>query len=101
MAQRPIAQKGDVCPLHRTDVSKVCHRCPLYTQLRGADPQTGKDVDQWMCALASLPMLLVGVMQKEDQTGTAVESFRNEVVKGNEDFSRTLAAVAGPPLLKR
>lgn len=83
MAQVPIADKGLICPLHKVDVSKVCHRCPWWTQVRGKNPQSEAVVDQWACAISFLPMLLVENSQQQRQTGAAVESFRNEVVALN------------------
>lgn len=83
MTQIPHASKGLICPLHKQDMSKVCHRCPLWTQVRGKNPQSGDDVDHWNCAIAWLPMMLVENSQMQRQTGAAVESFRNEMVKAN------------------
>lgn len=80
---KPHAAKGEICPLHRRDVSKVCHTCPLWGHIRGQDPNTGAAVDEWRCALAWLPPLLIEVAQQSRQTGAAVESFRNEMVKLN------------------
>jgi hypothetical protein len=82
MAQIPPAEKGTVCPLHRVDVSKVCHKCPWWTQIRGTNPNSGEPVDRWQCAIAWLPMLLIENTQMQHQTGAAVESFRNGMVAG-------------------
>jgi hypothetical protein len=80
--QTPHADKGKICPLHRVDMSRVCHKCPLWVQLRGKNPQGG-DIDHWGCSLAWLPVLLVENAQQSRQTGAAVESFRNEMVQAN------------------
>lgn len=48
------------------------------------NPNTGEDLDEWDCAVAWMPMMAIEVAQKSNQTGAAVESFRNEVVKANE-----------------
>jgi hypothetical protein len=71
------------CPV---DGFKPCRQldCGWFTQLRGADPQTGEPVDKWGCAVAWLPMLLIEGAQQSRQTGAAVESFRNEMVAANE-----------------
>ncbi len=42
------------------------------------------DVDEWGCSVAWMPMLLVENSQQQRSTGAAVESFRNESVKGNQ-----------------
>jgi hypothetical protein len=88
--QRPLADKGLICPLHKQDMSKVCHKCPLWVQLRGKHPQTGEDFDHWNCSLAWLPVLLIENSQMSRQTGAAVESFRNEMVKANDRSSQLL-----------
>lgn len=79
MTAKPQADKGLICPLHRKDVSKVCHTCAWYEQVRGHHPQTGEPVDKWACAISLLPMLTIENSQMQRQTGAAVESFRNEV----------------------
>ena len=81
MNEIPHAKKGLICPLHRKDMSKVCHVCPLWIQIRGKDPNTGDSKDQWNCSLAWLPMLLIENSQVNRGTGAAIESFRNEAVK--------------------
>lgn len=80
----PHAIKGFMCPLHKKDMSTVCHKCPLWIQVKGTDPQTGQEVDQWNCSLAWLPKLLIENSQMSRQTGAAVESFRNEMVHLNQ-----------------
>ena len=94
MTQIPHANKGLICPLHKVDMSKVCHRCPLWTSIRGAHPQTGQQVDKWDCSLALLPMLLIEGAQMSRQTGAAVESLRNEAVK-SADANRAVAVATG------
>lgn len=84
MVKLPRADEGYICPFNQRDTSEVCHKCPMWTQVRGTNPQTGAEVDDWRCALAWLPMLLIENAQQSRQTGAAVESFRNEMVKGNE-----------------
>lgn len=81
MTQIPRGPDALVCPLHRTKMSKVCHTCPLWVQLRGKNSNTGAEVDQWNCSLATLPMLLVENAQQARQAGAATENMRNEIVK--------------------
>jgi len=49
------------------------------------NPNTGEDVDHWGCAITWMPMLTIENSQQQRQTGSAVESFRNEVVKSNAE----------------
>lgn len=90
--QVPHAEPGSICPLHRKDVSKVCHKCPWWTRLQGMHPQSGEMVDNWGCAISLLPILLVENSQMQRQTGAAVESFRNSVV---ETAQRRISARIG------
>lgn len=60
-------------------------QCAWFTQLRGTHPQTGKEIDEWMCAVASLPMLQIEVAKQARSGAAATESFRNEVVKRADD----------------
>jgi hypothetical protein len=78
----PEKDDGLLCPLLREPCIKA--RCHFWTHLMGKNPQTGKDIDQFGCAISWLPILLIEVAQKENQTGAAVESFRNEMVKVGE-----------------
>lgn len=85
-------KSGNYCPL----VKKECLglQCAWFTQVRGNDPNTGKDVDEWACAIAWLPVLLIENSQQQRSTGAAVESFRNEMVNANEKSQQILLAAA-------
>jgi len=67
-------------------------KCAWFVQMRGAHPQTGEDVDEWGCAVAWLPVLLIENAQQQRQTGAAVESFRNEMVQANNASQEVLLA---------
>jgi hypothetical protein len=69
---------GTYCPLVKEDCLQM--RCAWFTQLRGRDANTGKDVDEWACAVAWLPMLLIENAQQGRSAAAAVESMRNENV---------------------
>jgi hypothetical protein len=73
---------GTYCPLIKKDCIGLT--CSWFTQVRGHNPNTGKDVDEWACAIAWLPILLIENSQQQRSTGAAIESFRNEVVNTNE-----------------
>ncbi|MBR0940966.1 MULTISPECIES: hypothetical protein [Bradyrhizobium] len=82
MVKIPHADEGGICPLQREDMSKVCHKCPWWTLVRGKNPQSEEMIDDWRCAVALLPMLLVENAQMQRQTGAVMETFRNDVVSG-------------------
>lgn len=78
--QVPLGPKGRICPFHQRSMHKVCHKCPLWTLVRGSNPQTGKEVDQWDCGLAHIPMLLIETSKTTRGVQAATESFRNAMV---------------------
>jgi hypothetical protein len=86
-------EQGTFCPLIKEDC--VQFKCAWFTQLRGTNPNTGKEVDEWGCAISWMPMLMIENSQQQRQTGAAVESFRNEMVKANEIGQQVLLAAAG------
>lgn len=93
--QKPIADKGMDCPLWQKDMSKVCHKCPGWTVLRGMNPNTGEEVDEWGCSLFQwLPPLLVENSQQSRQLGAAIESLRNEQVRISENMMKAAAIAA-------
>jgi len=84
------------CPL---DGFKPCRQlaCAWFMKIRGKDPQSEKEIDEWGCSMAWLPILMIENSQQQRSTGAAVESFRNEMVKANEVGQRALLAAAGVP----
>jgi hypothetical protein len=91
-AATPRATKGLTCPLHKKDMSLVCHKCPWWTYIRGKHPQSDENIDRWNCAIGFLPMLLIENTQVQFGTGAAIESMRNESVISLRDLG---AAVQG------
>lgn len=77
------------CPLNGFEKCKTTG-CAWFIQVRGMNKNTGEDVDEWGCAVAWLPVLLIENASQSRQTGATVESFRNEMVKGNEAFSQLI-----------
>ncbi len=63
--------------------------CPKWIQIQGHNPNTGEEMNEWKCADAWMPLLLVENSQMQRQTGAAVESFRNEMVKQNNQLLGT------------
>jgi hypothetical protein len=83
---------GTYCPLIKKDCMGI--KCSWFTQMRGTNPNTGKDVDEWGCAITWLPVLLVENAQQSRQAGAAIESFRNEMVSANQSNQAMLMASA-------
>lgn len=89
---------GKFCPLIQKDCIGL--ECSWFTQIRGMNPNTGQPVDEWGCAVAWLPVLLVENSQQQRQTGAAVESFRNEMVKQGEQANRFLISATSNNLIQ-
>jgi|TARA_R100001463_G_scaffold52581_1_gene103400 hypothetical protein len=72
----------DNCPL---DNFNPCRKfeCGWFIQIRGKHPQTGEEIDEYGCAMAMMPMLMIENSRQTSQAGSAIESFRNEMVKQN------------------
>jgi hypothetical protein len=86
------------CPM---DGFKPCRqlKCAWFIQVRGFNANTGKEMDEWGCAVSWLPTLVIDNSNLQRQTGAAVESFRNEMVKANETNQQVLIAAANPTRL--
>lgn len=74
--------QGTYCPLVQGPCKKL--ECVFFTKLSGQNPNTGQPIEEWNCAIAWIPFLLIENSQMQRATGAAVESFRNEMVKGQE-----------------
>ena len=79
------------CPL---DGFKPCRQldCAWFIKIRGQNPNTGEDIDDYGCSIAWMPVLMIENSQQQRQTGAAVESFRNEMVRSNEVSQQVLMA---------
>lgn len=81
------------CPLNGFEPCKQLE-CAWFTQIRGTNSNTGQEVDDWGCAIAWMPILMIENSGQQRQTGAAVESFRNEMVRANETSTKILLATA-------
>lgn len=79
------------CPLNGFQPCRELE-CAWFLKIQGANPNTGEQVDEWGCSMAWLPILMIENSQQQRQTGAAVESFRNEMVKANDTSQQVLLA---------
>lgn len=81
------------CPL---DSFNPCRQmdCAWFIKVVGKNPNTGQEIDDWGCSMAWLPILTIENSLQQRQTGAAVESFRNEMVRANEASHQILLATA-------
>lgn len=85
-------KNGTFCPLIKKDCVQL--KCAWFTCLRGTNPNTGQEIDEWMCAVSALPMLQIEVAKETRQGAAATESFRNEMVKANNENGLVAALVS-------
>lgn len=69
--------------------------CRFWVTVFGKDPQTGKEINNGDCAMAWTPILLIENSKVNRETGSAIESFRNEMVKANDLNTRVLLTASG------
>lgn len=81
------------CPLNGFSPCKQLE-CAWFLQIQGTNPNTGQEINEWGCAMSWLPILMIENSQQQRQTGAAVESFRNEMVKANEASQQILLHAA-------
>lgn len=71
-------EPGKFCPLIKGDCIEL--KCTFYTHVRGSDPQSGREVDEFACAIAWIPILLINTAKEVREGAAATESMRNEMV---------------------
>jgi hypothetical protein len=85
-------KRKNICPLLKKECTGL--DCAWFVKVEGYDMNTGNRVDEWNCTVALLPMLLIENSGMQRQTGAAVESFRNEMVKSTEVSQKLFIAAA-------
>ena len=65
--------------------------CAWFTKLVGKDPQSEKEIDEWRCAIAWLPIMQVEIAQTNRGQTDAICSMRDETIK-RQDIFNMLAA---------
>ena len=92
-------EPGKFCPLIKKDC--VGLQCAWFTQVRGTNPNTGEEVDDWACAVAWLPTLVIENANKQRQTAASVDALRNEVDQTLNNTSKALlCAFQGLPSIE-
>lgn len=84
----------NICPFLSAGGRKVkCieHDCMMWTQVMGTHPQTGEQMNQWSCAVAWMPTLILNVAQEGRKTQAAIQHINNQL-------HVTFSTLAGRPL---
>jgi hypothetical protein len=85
-------KRKNLCPIFKKECIGL--DCAWFVKVEGYDMNTGKRVDEWNCTVALIPMLMIENSGMQRQTGAAVESFRNEMVKATEASQQLFIAAA-------
>lgn len=100
--QKMRGPDDEYCPLWKKPMSKVCHTCPWWEPYRGKDRNTEKDIDEWKCAIAIMPKLLIENTAFVIGVQQSTESMRNEMAKahieGTNAISHAIAVVSRPAI---
>lgn len=85
-----------LCPL----LQKPCIEsgCKFWVMVIGKNPQTDEVINRYDCSFVWNSMLLMENTKVQLQTGAAIESFRNEMVKGGAAGLRLAAAAVAAQL---
>jgi len=81
------------CPLGsecETVKGKKIVRCSWYTKVAGVNAED-KEVDDWSCAISWMPMLQIEMSSTNRGQTSALESFRNEMVQGQDEFNNLVS----------
>ncbi len=73
-------EQSKFCPLIKDNCKEL--GCSWFTQLRGRHPQTGESIDEWGCAMTWLPVLMIENTKEATGVSASIDSFRNEMVRG-------------------
>lgn len=99
IAECPLGAK---CEDVKTENGKpVIYRCPWYVQVRGFDVNTGQEVDNWGCAIAWMPTLMINTANESRKGVAATESFRNEMVRQGEQTQKIMMLNRPEKLLRQ
>lgn len=78
---------GAKCEEVKTDGGKqYIARCPWYVKVSGFNVNTGAETEDWGCAIAWMPALMINTANESRKGVAATESFRNEVVRQNNEM---------------
>lgn len=81
--------KGTFCPFVRGEC--VQHECALYTRVLGKRPQSEAVTEEFGCALAFLPTLIIENAQMQRQTCATVDKVAKEVQMHRAAFISVLS----------
>ncbi len=61
-------------------------KCAKWVGIRGMNPQTGQEVDNFMCTDVAFPLLLIENSQQQRQTAASVDKVANQLLRQRAEF---------------
>jgi hypothetical protein len=94
---QPNTTKGTFCPLLKKDC--VGLQCNWFMRVQGVNPNTGDQVDEWACAIAWIPMLLIENSRQQMNTTQVFDKFKNDLVAATTSSLQLISQAAqdNPP----
>lgn len=89
---------GEMCPLIKDKCAR--HQCAWYTKVSGTNPQSGKQVDDFGCAIAWLPILTIENSNQQRQTASSVDKVANQILESRSEFIGALPDEARERLVR-
>jgi len=74
-------------------VDNHIERCAWYVKLEGVNPQNGDRIDEWKCAMAWQPILMIEGNGQTRSVAASIQSFRNDTLAQQENAIRVLENV--------
>jgi hypothetical protein len=68
-------------------------RCAWYVKLEGSNPQNGERIDDWRCAIAWQPLIMIEGNVQTRSVAASIQSFRNESLVQQENAIKVLENV--------
>lgn len=68
-------------------------KCRWWTHLFGKDPQADKQIDQWDCSIAWLPITTIEAAQMSRQTGSSVDKVANQIAEVKQGITAMSGAL--------
>ncbi len=93
--QIPHGPEDRNCPFWQKPMSEVCHNCELWKKLRGRDPQSMQEMDEYRCSFWWLPTLLIENSAQQRSTAAAVETMTTEIKKTDVESTATINTLMG------
>jgi len=93
--QIPHGPEDRNCPFWQKPMSEVCHKCELWKKIRGRDPQSMQEMDEYRCSFWWLPTLLMENSAQQRSTAAAVETMTVEMKKTEAESTVTINTLMG------